>query len=419
MAATLIQGLFNVVDTFWVGRFLGPEALAGVSTAGFVVWLVLAVAELPAVGLAAVASRRWGEGRPEDSARAAYQAFLLGLLGAAGIGVAGLAGLDGLFALMGTPGGVTREGAGYLATWLTGTPIVFAYFAMDAAFRAAGDTRTPFVLLAVSLGANAILDPLLILGPGPLPALGIQGAALATLVTRAGGCVLGYAWLRRRGWIRRSRPDGRLLGRMTWIGLPVAAGGATFSAVYILLTRLTSEFGTAGLAALGVGHKLESLSYMVCIGFGVSAATVVGQNLGAGSRTRARRGGREALRYALFVTTAVGVLFLTVPETLIGAFTSDPDVIRAGASYLRIVAAAQVFMAVELVLQIAMEGAGYTVAPMLTTMTLTVLRLPLAALLRGPLGLAGIWWTISLTGILRGVAVAAIWRRGGWLERDV
>ncbi len=389
------------------------------STAGFVVWLLLSVSELPAVGLTAVASRRWGEGRPEDSARAAYQAFLLGLLVATAMGVLGLVCLPGLFALMDTPPEVTLQGSAYLATWLVGLPVVFSYFTMDAAFRAAGDTRTPFLLLALALAANAILDPLLILGLGPFPRLGTQGAALATVLTRAASCAVGYAWLRRRDWIRRVRPDPRLVGSMAWVGLPVAAGGAAFSLVYILLTRLTSDFGTAALAALGVGHKVESLSYMACIGFGLSAATVVGQNLGAGDPRRAEAGALEALRYALLVTGVVALAFFLVPGLLIGAFTSDPGVIEAGTSYLRIVAAAQVFMAVELVLQIAMEGAGYTVPPMITTVVLTAIRLPLAAVLRGPLGLAGIWWTISLTAVARGLAVAGIWRRRAWARREI
>lgn len=407
------------MDTFWVGRGLGPAALAGVSTAGFAVWLVLSISELPAVGLTALASRRWGEGRPEDSARAVYQAFLLGLAVAATMGVLGLLGLPPLFALMGTPPEVTLHGADYLGTWLVGIPVVFSYFVMDSAFRSAGDTRTPFLLLAASLAANAILDPLLILGPGPLPRLETRGAALATVLTRAAGCVVGYAILRRRGWIRRAAPELRVVGRMAWIGLPVAAGGAVFSAVYILLTRLTSEFGTPALAALGVGHKVESLSYMACIGFGLAAATVVGQNLGAGRVDRAEAAGREALRYALVVTGAVGLAFLLIPGPLVGAFTTDPAVIEAGSSYLRIVAVAQLFMAVELVLQIAMEGAGHTVSPMIVTVTLTVARLPLAAVLRGPLGLAGIWWTISATGVARGAAMAAIWRRRRWTRRDL
>ncbi len=408
-----------MIDTFWVGRGLGPAALAGVSTAGFTVWMLLSMAELPAVGLTAVASRRHGERRPQEAATAVYRAFWLGLILALVLGVGGLLALSGLFELMATPPEVTVQGAAYLAVYLAGAPIVFAYFVMEAAFRSAGDTRTPLILLGVSLGLNTLLDPMLILGLGPFPRMGIQGAALATLVTRAVGCAVGYRWLVSRGLVRRTAPLPKPILRMAWIGLPVAAGGALFSFVYVVLTRFTSQFGTAALAALGVGHKVESLSYMACIGFGLAAATAVGQNLGAGSRERAAAAGRTATGYAVAITGLAGLAFFLVPGPLMAVFSSDPAVIAAGSSYLRIVAIAQVFMALEIVLQMAMEGAGYSLVPWIPSSILTLARLPLAPVLSRSLGLAGIWWTISGTAVARGAAVLFIWRRGRWTERRV
>jgi len=415
----MLQGLFNVVDTFWVGRGLGPAALAGVSTAGFAVWMMLSMAELSGVGLTAVASRRYGERKPHEAAIAVYRAFWLAVGLSVVLGVAGLLTLTFLFALMATPPEVTVQGASYLAVYLAGAPIVFTYFVMEAAFRSAGDTRTPLVLLAVSLGLNTVLDPLLILGIGPFPQMGIQGAALATLITRAAGCFVGYRWMVQRGLVSRAVPSIRPILRMAWIGLPVAAGGALFSFVYIVLTRYTSQFGTAALAALGVGHKVESLSYMACIGFGLAAATSVGQNLGAGSKERAVSAGRVATGYAVLLTGIAGLAFLLIPGQLMRVFTADPAVIAAGTSYLRIVAVAQVFMALEIVLQMGMEGAGYSLIPWIPSSVLTLARLPLAPVLSRPLGLAGIWWTISGTAVARGVAALWIWRRGRWMDREV
>lgn len=417
VAAALFQTLFNLTDTFWVGRGLGPEALAGISTGGFAVWTVLALAHLPSTGLTAVASRRHGERKRGRAAGAAYQALLLALALSLVVGLVGLWALWGLFDLMATPPAVTVEGAGYLSVYLAGVPVVFAYFVMDAAFRAAGDTRTPFWLLALAVVLNLALDPAFILGWGPLPALGIQGAALATLVTRGLGCGIGFLVLARRGLIARVRPDLLRMEPLARVGLPVAAGGAVFSLVYILLTRFTSEFGTSALAALGVGHRVESLSYMACVGFGAAAATAVGQNLGAREPARARRSGRAATGFAAAVTGAVGIAFLVAPAPIMEAFTSDPAVVRDGVSYLRVVSVAQLFMAFHLVLESAMSGAGYTLLPMAASILLTVSRLPLAAFLSGVIGLVGIWWAISGTAVARGVVVAWIWRRGRWRER--
>ncbi|MEN8143713.1 MAG: MATE family efflux transporter [Gemmatimonadota bacterium] len=417
--AMLIQGLFNIVDTFWVGRGLGPVALAGISTAGFFVWMTLSLANVPEVGLTAVASRRHGEGDPKGAAEAVYQAVLLAIGVSALVGAAGLAGLSLWFRIMDTPGDVTVQGAQYLSVYFAGTPIVFLYFAMDAAFRAAGDTRTPLALLSISLGLNIVLDPFLILGLGPFPRLGVLGAALATLLTRSVGLGLGFVWLSQRGLIRRCRPRLPTMRTIGWVGLPAALSGVVFSAVYVLLTRMTSQFGTPALAALGVGHKVESIGFMICVGFGLAAATAVGQNLGAGKPERAHKSGVLATGYAALAMGGVGLVLLLFPQPLIGVFTNDPAVLDAGASYLRIVAAAQLFMALDLVLQIAMEGAGYTLAPMLVSGALTVLRLPLAALLLVPLGLTGIWLAISVTAMLKGIAMAWLWHRGTWKLREV
>jgi putative MATE family efflux protein len=419
VAATLLQGLFNIVDMFWVGRGLGPAALAGVGTASFVVWAILSLAEMPSVGLTAVASRRWGEQDEQGAREAGYQALGLALLAAAIVGVGGLLSLGPMFTLMDTPAEVTIQGTNYLVVWLTGAPIVFAYFAMDATFRAAGDTRTPLKILLFALALNALLDPLLILGIGPFPELGTAGAALATVLTRTGSTLIGYTLLRKRRLVCRSRLSAGRMRQIAWIGLPVSAGGVAFSLIYILLTRITSQFGTAGLAALGVGHKIESLSFLACIGFGIAAATAVGQNLGADQPKRAIAAGHAALQDALVLMSVIGLAFLVFPEQLMLLFSTDPEIVESGASYLRIVAVAQLFMAFELVLQIAMEGAGYTVLPMISGITQTSLRLPLALWLRGPLGLAGIWWASSVTAIGRGVVMIAIWRSGTWRRKVV
>lgn len=393
---------------------MGPASLAGVATGGFIVWVVLAVASLPAVGLTAVASRRHGERRPVAAASAAYSALVLAMglsLLTAGLG---LAGLGPIFSFMETPPEVSSQGAGYLRVYLLGVPIVFAYFVLEAAFRASGDTRTPLRILLLSVTLNFVLDPLLIFGPGPVPALGVEGVASATLLSRAIGCAIGYPLLARRGLIARGRLDRPQMAAILRIGTPLALGGVVFSLIYVVLTRITAPFGTPALAALGVGHRIEAVSYTVSLGFGAAAATAVGQNLGARSADRAEASGRSATLYATYVTLVAAALLLLAPRELIGIFSRDPAVIELGAQYLLIVAASQPFMARELVLEGAMGGAGYTLRPTLASMTLTGLRIPLAYGLAGLVGVIGIWATIGVTAIARGVAMSLFWRAGTW-----
>jgi putative MATE family efflux protein len=261
---------------------------------------------------------------------------------------------------------------------------------------------------------NVALDPLLIVGAGPLPALGIAGAAVAAVLTRGAALGMGFVILTRRRLVRLSVFDWRSAFTALRIGLPVAFTGVFFSFVYIGLTRITTRFGVPALAALGIGHKLEGLSYMVSVGFGLASAAIVGQNIGAGRVDRARSAGWLTASYAAGLGSIVGVAFIAFPDLMVGIFTSDPDVIADGSMYLRAMALAQVSMGFEIVLQSALGGAGYTVMPMLWNALFTAARIPLAAWLAGILGVAGVWWAIGLTAVARGIAMALLWRGERW-----
>ncbi len=414
IGAALLQLVFLLIDIFWVGRILGPSALAAISTAGFAVWMLLAIAEMIGVGLTAVASRRHGEGAHGLAALAAGTTLALALIGGVLVAVAGWWGEGILFAVMHTPPEVTELGRLWLSTYLIGTPLVFGFYAIEAAFRASGDTRTPLALLSVSVLVTLVMDPVLILGLGPMPAMGISGAAIAAVGTRALALALGFGIAARRRLLRLAVWDWRSAAAVVRIGGPTAATGVFFSAVYIGLTRITTRFGTPALAALGVGHKLEGLAYQVAIGFGLASAAIVGQNLGAGRPDRARRTGWLTATYACLVASVGALAFLLFPEGLVSVFSSDPAVIAEGASYLRIIAVAEITMGLEIVLEASLGGAGFTVQPMLWSGSLTASRIPLAAWLAGLLGVAGVWWAISLTAMGRGLAMAALWRGGRW-----
>ena len=405
---------FNLIDAIWVGRLIGPAALAAVSTAGFYVWVLLSLGEMVEVGLIAVAARRHGEGDPERAARAAAGAVGFALLAGTVVSLAGLALTDWLFRMMTVPPEVARLGHAYLSTWLLGGPLVFGFFAVEATFRASGDTRTPFLILAASVVLSIGLDPLLIAGVGPFPRLGVEGAATASVMVRGGGFLIGLIIAVRRGLLRVRAPDWRAIPTMLRVGAPLSLAGVLLSVIYMWLTRFTSRFGTPALAALGVGHKVEGLGFIAISGFALSASALVGQNLGAGREDRARQAARLTVGYCLMATAVTAVAFLTMPRVLVGLFTSDAAVIADGALYLRVIAFAQIGQTFELILEGALAGAGYTFWPQVTSTTLTALRVPLSAWWSHSVGLVGIWLALSLTAIARGVAMTIFWVRGAW-----
>jgi Na+-driven multidrug efflux pump len=231
---------------------------------------------------------------------------------------------------------------------------------------------------------------------------------------RGGGFLVGVVIAFRRGLIRLDRPDWRVLPTILRVGAPLSLAGVLLSLIYVWLTRFTARFGTPALAALGVGHKIEGLGFIAISGFALSAAALVGQNLGARREDRARQAVRLTILFCLCVTVPTALAFVTIPERLVALFTTDPAVIADGSLYLQVIAFAQIGQTFEIVLEGALAGAGYTFWPMLTGTVFTVLRIPLAAWWSGTVGLFGIWLALSLTAIARGVANTYFWLLGTW-----
>jgi putative MATE family efflux protein len=412
--------LFASADAHWVGTRVGAAGLAAVSTSLFWIWMLVAVAEMVSVGLTAVAARRHGEGRPDEAARTAGEALVYAVALGAAFALLGTVWLREIVAVTGTPPEVAALAREYLGTYLLGMPLIYGYFVVDAAFRAAGDTRTPLALLSSSVAVTLVLDPLFIGGAGTLlPALGVRGAAVATLLTRGAVGLAGALILARRGLLRFGPVRPRALATISRIGLPVALTGVLFSVVYVAITPVTARFGTPALAALGVGHRVESWLYMIGVGFGAAAAAIVGQNLGAGDAGRAARAGWLTTGYAMLPALGFAALSLAVPEQLAGLFTSDPAVIDDAARYLRIASLGQLVVCAEVVLEASLGGAGDTLPAMIASTSITAVRIPLAAWAAVRYGIDGLWWTITLTAVVRAVAIALIWRAGRWKLRRV
>lgn len=412
--ANLLMTAFHNFDTFWIGRTLGAESIAAVTGAIFWVWLVVSIGEMVSIGLDAIVARRHGERRPADAAQTVSDGFALALLLGFGIALLTPFVIGWLFELLGTNAAVSGIGRAYLGTYLLGMPLIFGFFAVDAAFRAKGDTRTPLQILLVTTLLGLVLDPILIRGFGPVPALGVRGAALATLVPRGLGCIAGVVLLRKRGMLTWAMPRWSIVGRIARVGAPAALTGVAFSAIYVLLTRITTQLGTPALAALGLGFRIESVVYVVSVGMGAATAAIVGQSIGAGDVPRAARAGWTATGIVSFVGAIMALASVLFAEQFAAIFSADPAVIAEAARYLRIAAFSQLFLGAEVVLESAMGGAGWTLVPMLCSSSITLLRLPIGAWAAQQWGTTGLWWTLALTASARGVVMMLLWAWGRW-----
>jgi len=424
LAKALHAGL-GLVDVFWVGR-LGAAPTAAVTTSFFASWVLLSATDLTALGILAHVARNIGAGDRARAGHAASQGLLLG------VGLGGVLALVAwivapmLFAALHTAPDVAEPGIAYLRIFYLAAPFTFTYTNCEFAMRAAGNTRTPLLVTGGMVLSNAVLDPLFIFGWGPIPAYGVRGAAWATFAAQV-LAVGGFAWLaaRRHPHLPLSRAslrsfDRRLASSLLRIGAPGMAVGTLFSGIYLFMSGIAARLGTAPLAVMGLANRIESVTYLVCHGFGAATATLVGQNLGARQPSRAARAAWRSTLWMLLYGVATGAIMILFPRTLLGIFSNDSGVLEAGVPYLRILGLAMPFMAIEIVLENAFSGAGDNVPPMVISVPMNLVRVPLLVWTMAlGAGLMGIVWVVTLTAMVRGLLAAAWFRRGNWAHRTL
>ena len=424
VATMFLETTWALVNAFWVGK-LGAISMAAVISSIFLVWIIYSLAAVISTGIVAMVSRYVGA---KDEKRAGYvasQAISFAILSSIIFTLIGVLTSKSVFVLMGTEKEVSHLGTIYLRITFIGTIFFFLIDSIGATFRASGDTKTPMRVALFAMGLNIVLDPILIFGWIGFPRLESAGAAVATLISQGVGVLVYFLLLRKHILKFEIKPtfkfDFSVIFRIIKIGLPTSISGILFSIVYLFINKITAVFGTETIAALGIGNRVESISYLTCFGFSIAAATLVGQNLGASKAERAEESAWTTVKIVVLITGFVSVMFLALPRLISSFFISDPKVISISIDYLRILALSQIFMALEIVLEGAFSGAGNTIPPMVVSIPGSLARIPLAYFLSLHLGLKanGIWWALTLTSIAKGTALALWFKKGKWKTKKI
>ncbi|MEW6050926.1 MAG: MATE family efflux transporter [Candidatus Zixiibacteriota bacterium] len=431
LAVPVVLGMFmeialSVVNFFWVGK-LGPSAQDAVTSSMVITWTVFCGFTMINIGLTAIVSRHVGAKEPEQAAFHARQGLLMALALGLVFTVLGFILAPVILRFMHTSDTTLVHALPYLRIFFL-TAVFFALYDTSASiFRASGDTKTPTVVGASLIAFQMILDPLLIFGIGPFPKLGVAGAAVATLVAISLAALV-LLWFLMKGKLGyaigtpfRTRPDLSAMRKIARIGLPITIQQLTFTAVYWFLINIVHHYGESAGAAMGIGNRMESISYLTCYGFSVAASTMVGQNLGAGNADRAARCAWSSAGLAVAFTFVISILFLTIPHFIARIFTSDPEVMAIAVDYLRILGLSQFTMAIEIVLEGSFSGAGDTVSPMVVMIPGAIARVPLAYYLCFGLdwGINGVWWTLTITTTVKAAALALWFKRGRWQAKKL
>lgn len=418
IAISLLQSGFNLVDMFFVGK-LGPTALAAVTVSGIVIALLITVAVGISIGTLSLVARFWGARSYRQAALVVGQSFYISLLLSIFFGIGGWFVARPLLYFLGGRGEVLELAVVYFRIISAGAWTIFIFVTFSSALRGAGDAWTPFKVMALGVGLNCLLDPILIFGWGKIPPMGVHGSALATVFSRlvTTGIIIFLA-KKGRTHLDLSGVFGRinlpLMGKIIRIGFFSSAEMLIRSLAVIGLLRIVAPFGTAALAAYGIGTRIRIIAMMPGVGMGYAAGTLVGQSLGAGLPERARRSAWLAWRIYGLLLLPVILALLLFSGNVVGFFNRDPLVLAEGRELIAYIAISMIFLSFTLVMGKALHGAGDTRGPMVITFISMIIMWGLSWLGSDLRGLEGVWQGILAASILNSLLIIYWFHRGGW-----
>lgn len=415
MASYFIGTLYNITDMAWIGQ-LGSKAVAGVGVGGMFTWLSQGLSSIARMGGQVQVAQCIGRGdrkKAHGYAQVAIQlAFYMGLIFAL-ISLIFVHPMVGFFNLTDPEAYSAAVSYTRIACGL----IVFSFLAvtLTGLYTAQGDSQTPFWANLIGLATNMILDPILILGPGPFPKLGVIGAAIATVTAQfivMGIMVLGVMRQKKENVLKGIRLaaviPGSYLKGICQIGIPSGIQDMTYCFISMILTRMVSGFGAEALATQRVGGQIESISWHTADGFAAALNAFTAQNYGAGKMDRVKKGYRASLLTVGVWGLLVTAIFVFAPNTIARIFFHEPKAIAIAVSYLIIIGLSEAFLCVEITTIGAISGLGKTHLCSIISILFTSMRIPLAIVLGNTsLGLDGIWWALSSTSMIKGIIFTA------------
>ena len=417
MGTSFIQMAYSLTDAMWLGR-LSTNAVAAAGTGGFFLWLGAALIMITQIGVGVSVSQSYGR----SDIKSAREFITVGLL------MDILIGLTYGFCLYNFNGQIVSffnlgdaEVIGMAESYLRiiGMGIIFHFLnpVLSTTLNSSGDSMTPFKVNTMGLVANMILDPLLIF----TFELGIEGAAIATIVSQMGVTLIFLIVGKRINALYSTfkifaKPDIVKAIRILKLGIPPSTQMGIHAIISIILTRIIAGYGPVAVAVQTIGSQIESISWMTSEGFAAAISAFVGQNYGANKISRIKEGYYKGIKVLGSFGFFVSLLLIFAARPLFTIFTpEDPKAIAEGIVYLRILGLSQLFMSVEIGTAGAFNGLGKTIPPTITGVTLNALRIPSAIFLSTytVLELSGIWWAISGSSILKGIILFT------WYQREL
>ncbi|MGO1044291.1 MATE family efflux transporter [Clostridioides difficile] len=421
LIGSLFQQLYNTADSIIVGRFIGKEAMAAVSGANPIMFLLVTMLMGVSLGFSILISQFYGSGDLKKVKATIDTTYILLFIGSILISVIGIVFGGPMLKLMNTPESVFNQSKLYLTIIFGGILFSAGYNSVSAILRGLGDSVTPLYFLIIATILNIVLDLTFIV----VLKMGVEGVALATIMAQAVSFIISIIYLNKKHEVLKFKIKGIVYDNKIFkdglrLGLPSGVQQMLFSIGNMALQFLVNSYGTSAMAAFGAGLRIENFISLPIMNLGSAVSTFVAQNIGAGENERVRKGIRESIKMALILAIVVVALILLFRENLISLFNTDKDVIKIGSSYLFIIGPFFLFIGTSFVLSSAMKGAGDSMfALMSSVVSLWLGRIPASYLFSRLFGTDGIWMGIPFGWTLGLIVTVIYYKKGYWKTKAI
>ena len=418
---SLFQQLYNIVDSIFIGNYVGKEGLAAVGASFPVIFALISFVIGIGSGSTVVISQYYGAKNNDAVKRAIDTLYIFMFFASALLSVLGIVFARQIFEFTDLPEDILPQAVRYLQIYMSGNVLFFGFAGTNAILRGLGDSKTPLYFTIIATLINIFLDWIFI----GVFKWGVGGAAFATIIAQGGAFVTGIIYLNRTHdlltlYPSRLKFDKKIFTQSVKIGLPTGFQQTFVAFGMVALFGIVNKFGTDTVAAYSVGMRIDSVPAMLAMAFSAAVAPFVGQNIGANKPERVRAGFFSTLILSTFLTIIVTAVYMLFPRQIVMAFTDDAKVIEVGVEYIRVVAPFYVLFSLMFVVNGVLRGAGATLIPMfITLIALWFIRIPASYFMADEMGRIGIWWGIPI-GWLFGMGLAFVYYASGkWKNKSV
>lgn len=402
LIGNLMQVGYSVINTIWVGNIVGKDAIGATAVSFPIIFILLGISGGATMATTILVAQYFGAKDHAMVEKVVNNSFSVALILGSILTLAGIISSDYLLKLMGTPTEIFAMASSYLKISIGGFILMYLSFLITSILRGIGDTKTPLIFMAIGVAVNAILDPLLIIGVGPLPKLGLNGAAVASLFAQGLALVLAVFYLNKKDHIVALNPrkfilDRKLTMLLLKIGFPSIIQQCLVSIGSAFITTYINAFGASAMNAYGAASRIDQIAFMPAMSLSMAVSALTGQNLGAKKPERIKEIFKWGIIMTSVITFAISLLAVLLPRPLLSIFGLSGIDLNIGTTYLYYIGPFYILFAIMFISNGVINGAGHTMTTMFfSLLSLWVIRVPLAAVLsKTSLGLTGIWISIS------------------------